>query len=179
MTTIVCYTGGTCGDLITALIDSTDSVITNGSVKLSNNRSFLKKPHQFNSDIEKDKWLQDIQSLYKSVPSHDLQYHIQRRHNFIGISVTDKSAALWAAQRFNRLHSEKVWSQVQNFCGSDSIEQYCQAILDSSKKMQFFTKRTIKLERILSGYAVDDLIQLGEPVTDKSFYQSWLTNQNK
>ena len=43
---IVCYAGGTCGDILTSLIDPKGAVLnTSGSISLPADRSKLKKPH--------------------------------------------------------------------------------------------------------------------------------------
>jgi hypothetical protein len=47
----VCYCGGTCGDLISALIDNSDAYLHNNTVKHASLRERLKKPHQFQNLI--------------------------------------------------------------------------------------------------------------------------------
>jgi hypothetical protein len=105
MIEIICYAGGTCGDLITALIDSKGSYFQNKAVMFEQDRLRFKKPHTFVNDEEKDQYLNEITNKYRSIPSHDLQYHVRRGHNIIGITVQDPTVAKWAAIRFKELMS--------------------------------------------------------------------------
>ena len=102
---IVCYTGGTCGDMISAILDSAGGYFTNNRVMFDQDRTQLKKPHLFNSDTEKDQYLIEAGKKYRSIPSHDLDYHIRNAHDFIGITVQDNAVALWAATRFKKITS--------------------------------------------------------------------------
>ena len=83
MIDIVCYTGGSCGDLITALIDGKGAHFRNKAVMFEQDRLRFKKPHTFANDEEKDQYLNEIANKYRSIPSHDLQYHIKSGHDFI------------------------------------------------------------------------------------------------
>ena len=76
MIEIICYAGGTCGDLITALIDSKGAYFRNKAVMFEQERLRFKKPHTFVDDKERDQYLAEMTLKYKSVPSHDLQYHL-------------------------------------------------------------------------------------------------------
>ena len=112
---IVCYTGGTCGDMISAILDPIGTRFRHTAVMIDHaDRSRLKKPHLFQSDQEKDQYLIEIEKKYQSIPSHDLDYHVRKKHNFIGITVQDKAVALWAAKRFKQLHRAHVWYQMDN-----------------------------------------------------------------
>lgn len=177
-TSIVCYMGGTCGDLITAIIDPRNAELNNTAVRLDPDRSLLKKPHLFENDLDKDKYINDIGLVYNSIPSHDLAYHIKHQHQFIGIVVSDKSVATWAAERFRSLHRPHVWQEMQAHCGADSVEVYTQSMLDFSHLVKSHSINIIQLERILAGHAVNDLKSLGIDAPGKSFYQLWLDKQN-
>ena len=88
---IVVYMGGTCGDLVTAILDPFSTELgSNGNVILGPSRSYLKKPHSFSDDAEKNHYLEETFSWCNSIPSHDLDYHIRQHHKFIGIVVNTK-----------------------------------------------------------------------------------------
>jgi hypothetical protein len=176
--TIVCYMGGTCGDILTAMIDSTDATLTERAVKLTSQRSRLKKPHLFDNDTDKDKYISDIGLVYNSIPSHDLAYHIRRQHEFIGIVVNDRAVAEWAADRFKKLHRPHVWEEMQQHCGADSVKIYAQTMLDFSILVREHTTNLVQLERILAGNADTDLALLGIDCTDKQFYRHWMEKQH-
>lgn len=177
-TSIVCYMGGTCGDLITAIIDPRYAELNNTAVRLDPDRSRLKKPHLFDSDLDKDNYINEVGLVYNSIPSHDVAYHVARRHQFIGIVVNNRAVATWAAERFRNLHRPHVWQEMQAQCGADSVAVYTQSMLDFSNLVRSRSSNLIQLERILAGHAVDDLRSLGIAAPGKSFYQLWLEKQD-
>jgi hypothetical protein len=175
MIEIVCYTGGTCGDLIAGLIDSKGAYFRNNTVMFEQDRLRFKKPHTFASDEEKDQYLNEMSAKYKSIPSHDLQYHLRREHNFIGITVSDWNTALWAAKRFKELHRPHVWEEMTTASGADSLEKYAQLMIDFSNMIVQHTDRIITLESIQSGTALQNpVLQLAS----KNFYKNWSDLQN-
>ena len=177
--TIVCFTGGTCGDLIYAMIDPRDVSIASKSVTPDMDRSRLKKPHLFSNDDEKDQYLDSMALRYNSIPSHDLDYHISRGHNFITITVQDFDHAIWAASRFKELHRPQVWQEMQDFCGAKSIEDYAQILIDYSNMVVNHTNQVISMESIRSGGAVEELSKyVVIPDSGKEIYQDWLSNQH-
>lgn len=178
MVEIICYTGGACGDLLTALIDSKDASLVNNSVLHSNTRSKLKKPHLFSSIKDKDTYLEEIGKSYFSIPSHDLNYHIEKKHNFIGITVENYDVAYWAALRFKNLHRKEVWESMSKFCGAITVADYAQILIDYSKMVIEHTNKTIKLEDIISNLAVQKLSAMGFQKCDEKFYSNWLNLQN-
>lgn len=179
---IVCYMGGTCGDLITALLDYTRDVeLTDNKVLLDKDRSRLKKPHLFKDDNEKNLYLIDIAKKYRSIPSHDLSYHLRQCHKFISIISTDYDSAMYAAERFKKLHRLDVWQQVSQLTGADSVEKYAQQILDNSSMIikNNYSKILIDLKKILSGQAIEELAKYNFVLDNqaKSFYNNWLDKQ--
>ena len=178
---IVCYTGGTCGDLISALIDSKDIKFQYKTVHHSILRQRLKKPHTFADDVEKDQYLHAMSTQYLSVPSHDLDYHIRCNHQFISITVQDFDTAVWAATRFRNCHRPHVWQEMQNKCGAKSINDYAQLLIDYSNMVANHTKNIVQLEDIRNGQAIVTLEKLlGIQVSKKTnnVYQNWMDLQN-
>lgn len=171
---IICYAGGTCGDLITALFDSADTSYRGNTVMIGTDRSRFKKPHLFANDKEKDQCLVDMAVKYQSIPSHDLDYHVRKQHEFIGITVHDWKAALWASQRFKDLHRPHVWSEMTAACGANSIEDYAQIMIDFSNLIVQHTDKIVKLESIRAGTALQNPILEN---TNKDFYNTWLKLQ--
>lgn len=174
MIEIICYTGGSCGDLITALIDSKDTSYRGNTVMIDADRSRLKKPHEFANDSDKDQYLVEIATKYQSIPSHDLAYHVRRQHKFIGISVHDWTVALWAAQRFKDLHRPHVWNEMTVACGAQTVEDYAQMMLDFSNLIVQHTNKIVTLESICAGTALQNPILEN---TNNNFYNNWLELQ--
>lgn len=174
MIKIICYAGGTCGDLITALFDGQGTHFRNKAVVLKPDRERLKKPHTFATDNDKDTYLKDIALKYQSVPSHDLQYHVERKHNFIGITVQDQEVALWAAQRFKDLHRPHVWAEMSAACGADTVEDYAQMMIDFSNLVAQHTNNIITLESIRDGTVLTNSILAN---SSTNLYKNWLDLQ--
>lgn len=177
---IVCYTGGTCGDLITAMIDHRDATFYFKAVMHDKQRQQLKKPLSFANDEEKDVYLQQISGQYNSIPSHDLDYHVKRKHQFISITVEDPKAALWAANRFKRLHKPHVWQEMQQACGSTTVEEYAEILRHYSNMVKQHTDKIIPLESIQQGSAIKELesvlsIQINQ--SGQTLYHNWLNLQ--
>jgi hypothetical protein len=177
---IVCYTGGTCGDLITAMIDNRDATFYFKAVMHDKQRQRLKKPLSFANDEEKDVYLQQISEQYKSIPSHDLDYHVKRKHDFISITVEDPKVALWAATRFKNLHRPHVWQEMQQACGAATVEDYAEILMQYSNMVRQHTDKVIPLESIHKGGAIKELesvlsIQVDRP--RQNLYYNWLNLQ--
>jgi hypothetical protein len=171
---IICYTGGTCGDVITALFDSTSTSYRGSTVMIDADRSRLKKPHEFVTDESKDQYLAEMAAKYQSIPSHDLAYHARKHHEFIGITVRDQAVALWAAQRFKDLHRPHVWAEMTAACGVDTVEDYAQMMLDFSNLIVQHTNKIVTLESIRAGTALQNPILEN---ANKDFYNTWLQLQ--
>ena len=181
MIEIVCYMGGTCGDLISAMIDYRGSQFEGRKITHTHIRQRLKKPQLFVSDLEKDEYLKQVESEtdYRSISSHDMAYHINRKHSFIGITCDDFKIALKAAHRFKDFHRPQVWEQVQAASGAKTIEDYAQMIVDFSSLVRQHTTRTVKLESIMNKKVYSELNEL-LPIdkNGRNVYLNWIRWQS-
>jgi hypothetical protein len=181
--TLVVYMGGSCGDLITSMLDLKDSSldVAYRKIKMPPERQRLKKPHTFVNDQEKDQYLDEMAEIYASIPSHDLDYHVRRDHDFIGIRARDLNIALWAARRFQHAHRPKVWQSVAQGWNISCPEQYAQLLIDYGNMISSKTNKLLELEDIVSGQVVPCLEHLIGRNLDKSavnYYRHWLDVQN-
>jgi hypothetical protein len=180
MTTVV-YTGGCCGDLITALIDLSNTELVNGRVKLPAERQRLKKPHLFSTDQQRHDYMSEISRAYRSIPSHDFDYHQRMNHDMILITVEDPAVALWAATRFQALHRPQVWQEMQQKCGASTVENYAEILINWSRMVCDASDQVLDLARIGQGHAIEDLenlLQSQVTLQAKYFYNEWLQCQN-
>jgi hypothetical protein len=177
MIDIVCYAGGTGGDLVCAMIDPTGAVLIGNTIKHAPERVRLKKPHLFDSDDDRHAYIKSVSEVYKSIPSHDLDFHLRHRHDFVAVVAKNFSAALWAAERFKALHRPNVWQEMQKICGANSTRDYAQVLIDYGDMVCTKTKKIIELERILQGHAVQDLSGLLQKDVDRNLYDQWLISQ--
>ena len=183
MIEIVCYMGGTCGDLISAIIDHRDCQFKGKKMSHTDIRQRLKKPHQFPTTKDKDDYLKQVETdtNYRSISSHDLPYHIDRKHSFIGIVCDDIKVALTAAHRFKNYHRPHVWDEMQSACGASTVADYAQMMLDFSNLVREHTSKTVKLESIMSGNVLPELNNILSIPVDKrgsDVYQNWLVIQS-
>lgn len=177
---VVCYTGGTCGDLVTALIDPRDCEIHNGRVIHVPQRCELKKPHQFTDDMQKDQYLEQAFQSYQSISSHDLEYHVDRGHDFLTITVQDPKIALWAAERFQSLHRPQVWHEMVEHCGAKDVRGYAQILIDYSKMVANRAPHRVHLEHIVQGHAVTEIeriLGMSVSMAAQQLYFDWLEKQ--
>lgn len=171
--------GGTCGDLVTALIDPRDSMLQGTTVQHVAERTRLKKPHEFALSTDKDCYMRTLR--WHSIPSHDLDYHLSRQHQIIGIQIKSLAAALWAARRFQNLHHPRVWQQMQERCGAKDTDHYAVIMMDFGSWVAQKVARCIDLECILEGRADHELaVRFGIDVSlsARELYRSWLANQS-
>jgi hypothetical protein len=179
MTDIVVYMGGCCGDLIAALIDTTDCRVNPGTktMTLPGSRQRLKKPHLFPTDREKDSWLEMIGMSYKSIPSHDLEYHARRKHRFVGITVQTPELSLWAAKRFQATLLPQTWLDICSGFSIKTVDDYAELMLHYSVMMLSKTPFVIRLEDIIAGKVLHSIRMHtcnGVEQGAESLYRQWL-----
>lgn len=179
---IVCYTGGACGDLISALIDPRDAEFQHTAVKHHVDRVKLKKHFLFANDQEKDLYIEQVGNKYSSISSHDLEYHIRQQHSFISIVTNDLNTATLAANRFKQLHRPQVWEELTKMLMINTVADYAQMIIDYSNMVKNYSDNLIKLEDIFNGHAihqVENILGYQLEETNKNFYSTWLSLQTQ
>lgn len=174
---IVCYMGGTAGDLVTATIDGTDTRLDDRKVIIDSKRSKLKKPHLFATSSETVEYIKSMTENYSSLPSHCLDFHIEQRQDFIGIVVNNIETAMWAAKRFKELHLPHVWEEVMSYSNISKVEEYASMMLNFSETIKKYTNKIISLEDILSGNLLTELDRLNIQITNPSLYEDWLAHR--
>lgn len=169
--------GGMFGDLIAGMLDPTDAEIRSNRIRHPKERCRLKKPHSFANDLEKDRYVSAIFDQYRSIPSHDLDYHINKRHQFLTITVTDEKIALEAATRFQNLHETHVWEEMQKTCGAATVTDYANLMFDYSKHAKRYTDLVLPIEDIYNRTAAFTLTKLGFVINKdgRDFYDAATT----
>jgi len=174
--TIVCFRPGTAGDLVTALIDSTNASVREQHVSLLYYRSRLKKPGLFKDNEEKDAMLKAY--TCRSISSHDYAYHVDRGHKILCISVTDIVSAMWAAGRMKAFEN-RINRRIN---GSVNQLELLQDYIDFTKLIKENNNVvTIDLQNILNGSLISNLNKLGiKTVIDApELYRRWLPKEVK
>lgn len=175
----VVYMGGCCGDVVSSLIDWKDSKfnVASRKMELPRRRQRLKTFWEFGDDTEKDRYIDEMAAEYLSLPSHDVEYHLRRGHEFLGITVTDPDIALWAAHRFRESHREVMWRHVCSHAGVAGVPEYADLMLHYSRMIENRTDKIIPLEDIVSGHAlpiIEHVTGIGmEHQHTQNAYQNW------
>ena len=174
MVNIVCFMGGACGDIVTAVIDPKDAQLDGNRIKLPLHRQLLKKPHLYKKDSAKNEYIDFISNNYKSIPSHDTDFHIRNNHKFITIEVNDIDIGMWAAERFQKLHSPHVWDEMMKASNYKTVKDYAQALIDHKTLISPNADMRINLKDIVDG-KIQNYFDIDEK--SKVFYQQWLNSQ--
>jgi hypothetical protein len=174
---IICYIGGTCGDLVTSVIDSTDSKLDGSKIYTMLSRSKLKSSLFLNSEIEQLNYIKEMESKYLSIPSHKIDLHIKYKHPYITIFTENYDLALWCANRYKNLNKPDVWENMTKI-NNDTIESYAQTIIQTCNYSVSHTDRVITLEDILSGNLLSRLSQYVNTPLNEKLYEEWLSRQD-
>ena len=168
---LIVFAGGTCGDIVCQLIDKGPMPVFEDKF-----RSKLKHPYQFNSDKEKLLYIEEANKIYKTIPSHDVDFHIQHRHDFVGITVKDHQDRIWASQRFKALNQPESWDKMTKMIGENSIESYARAIDQITQRIQITKQPTIDLKDIREGRLIMQLNAMNIELISSAEkdYQQWL-----
>lgn len=171
---IVLYMGGTCGDLVVSVIDSTDSWIDGPRFHTSPEKFQFKKPHLFANDQDKHDTLISLGKKYRAIPSHDSEYHILNNHKFISISIAEVSDAMWAANRFKDLHKPQIWNEMMNRCRAVTVDDYAMQIFNYSNRVTPAAAIVIDLSDIRNGRLINKLQPNFNFTLNSELYSQWL-----
>lgn len=176
---IICFNGGVGGALVNAVIDDTDTKIVNSIIEMKKDRVRLKNFQALKTDQEKLEYLNFAKIKYKSIPSHDLEFHIRYQHDYIAIGTLDHKTAIKASERFKNVHGPHVWEGLQKFCKINTVEDYAMVILTSTELMFKHTPKIILVEDILAGNLLNQLSKYVKTPLNEIVYREWLSKQNR
>lgn len=171
---IVAYTGGSCGEMVTAVIDPTGYHFNGRYLELLKyDRSKLKnREWDFSlSNIDRDNAINELALKYRSLPSHKLDYHAFRKHDVIFIDATQPGMEEWVFNRINDIHSgkHKQWLNLEK-----DKESYINNFYPSQQFLLPIAKRIIKLRDILEGKLIDVLKTYVATPLNEALYYTWL-----
>src|ERR1700741_742843 len=148
---VVLYLGGACGDMVSAVIDSTNCNMLGTKMDTTKERQRFKKFSLFANDKEADDVYHQLADQYLSIPSHYTDYHLSRNHDIIAITISNRDDAMWAATRIKEVHPLATWEQMMRFTNVKTIEEYAQSMLYWSNDIRLKVAKTIDLSDIRSG----------------------------
>lgn len=173
---IVLYMGGCCGDIITGLIDTKGvSITSDARCAVLKERARLKRGFEFENDAERDTYIQASSLHWKSLPSHDTEYHIRKQHDYIGIICKNEKVAYWSAERFRNLHRPVVWERMCKSIGITSTNEYAQNIIHYGNYIGPTAKNTLDIQDIIEGNAIEQLKTLTDIDSCANIlYKQWI-----
>ena len=169
--TLIVYTGGAAGMLVSALIDDTDIEFDKWHFEYREKipvRSHWKHglaewQNGYNFDAM-DEYYDMVIASRSSLASHFSRYHINRKHDFIMIDSSSPFAAEWCAERFAKntsiSKSHGVFDKNTNIRINDVCKKH--------------TDKIIVMEDILDGKLIDILKQWVHTPLNDELYQAWL-----
>jgi len=165
---IILYQPGGCGNMVSAVIDSTGSLfLSSGHVVFDSKRRTLQ--HRFYekhlADEDRDKIIENAN--FKSVHSHSFDYHIRKKHDFIFIDCDDPKYINWVCHRFNHIHE----LQDKNNPEVKITPEYIKEITSKTKP---HTNKIIPISDIVEGKLLDTLSKYVDTPLNADIYYKWL-----
>jgi len=160
---IIVYPPGSGGNLVSAVIDNTNYRYTGVHFETNRNRLRTRSYMELMSDQDRDNYISKLSLIALSLPSHTLEYHIDRKHDFILIAPITDIEINWCIERFSKIHTENA-HLVTN------IEGY----RDFVQKGLAHTTKVISVEDIYSGRLLERLKEYITTPLNEQLYCTWL-----
>ena len=169
--TLIVYTGGAAGMLVSALIDNTDIAFVNWHfayrekipVRSNWKHGLPEWQSGLNFDVM-DEYYDMVIASRSSLASHFFRYHVERKHDFIMVDSSSPYASKWCAERFAKNTS---------LIGTH-------AVFDINTKINInniykkHTDKVIIMEDIINGKLIDVLKQWVHTPLNEELYDEWL-----
>jgi hypothetical protein len=179
---IILFTPGACGDIVTAVIDSTGAILPKYNpasiidyahevhyVLLDMARQKLKSECDLSKYNEYDLYINEMRDAgYLSLPSHSFKYHLDNKHQFILIDNSEDSVAEWVINRLNLLYGH-LPSRIRL---TESDIKY------EIQRASPHTDKIINLRDIIEGRLITKLKQWIDTPLNDDLYQQWLQVTN-
>jgi len=168
---LVVYTGGAAGMLVSALIDNTDIAFVNWHFEYQEQipvRSHWKHglaewQKGLNFDAM-DSYYEAVVAGHSSLASHFYRYHVERKQDFILVDSSSPFASKWCADRFAKNTSLIGSHGVFDINTKIKINNIC-------KK---HTNKVIIMEDIINGKLIDVIQQWVHTPLNEELYDIWL-----
>jgi hypothetical protein len=171
---LILYTGGAAGNLVAAIIDSSQFVFNKWHFEFIDNSPLAKwkfgcPTWQTTADKCQDLDIMDldfnsVSKNYKSLASHQHNFHITRKHEFILIDSSSLQSAQWCVDRFRKN---------TNLPSSHAVFELERKI-KISKNLALHTNKIIKLEDIINGKLIEIMKQWTDLPLNDELYKMWL-----
>lgn len=166
---IILYTPGTCGNMVTAVIDNNGYNFDGKHYECFNERKKLRNTfyQRTMTDEDRDNYIIEIAKKYKSLASHQYNYHIDRGHQYILVIPSTDEEIQWSIHRFNNIHPH-IAMNVTN------APNYYNNFINEAKQ---HTNKIITLTDIWSGNLLNRLKEYISTPLDEEVYYQWLAKE--
>ena len=164
---IIVYPPGAGGNLVSAVIDNKFYYYNGVHFETHRKKLRMKSYIESMTDIDRDDYLVEISSKYLSLPSHLIDYHINRKHDFILIAPVTDTEINWCINRFAKIHTT-IKDLVEN------TEDAYKAFVENGKQ---HTKKIITVEEIYSGKLLERLREYVTTPLNEQLYHTWLESE--
>jgi hypothetical protein len=165
---IILYQGGGCGNMVSAVIDSTGSLLLpTGHIVFDSKRRTLQQNFYVNQLTDEDRDRIILNDNFKSIHSHSFDYHIKRKHDFIFIDCDDPKYINWVCTRFNYIH------EIQNK-NKPEIKITPEYIKEITAKVTPHTNKIIPIRDILESRLIETLSKYVDTPLNVDIYNKWL-----
>jgi hypothetical protein len=161
---IIVYPPGAGGNLVSAVIDNKLYYYNGVHFETYRKKLRMKSYIESMSDIDRDDYLVEMSSKYLSLPSHLIEYHINRKHDFILIAPVTDAEINWCINRFAQIHT-KIKHLVEN------SENGYKVFVENGKH---HTNKIITVEEIYSGKLLKRLREYVTTPLNEELYYTWL-----
>jgi hypothetical protein len=154
--------------MVSAVIDSTGSLfLSTGHVIFDSKRRKLEQGfYKTNlTDEDRDTALQN--STCKSLHSHEFDYHIKRKHDFIFIDCDDPKYIQWVCDRFNKVHEVFYKHTRDGFMKPEYVKLV-------TAKLTPHTNKIIPISDIVEGRLIETLSKYVDTPLNVDLYNKWL-----
>lgn len=165
---IILYQGGGCGNMVSAVIDSTGSMfMSTGHLIFDSKRRKLQQAFYETNLTDEDRDNVILNSTCKSLHSHEFDYHIKRKHDFIFIDCDDSKYIDWVCNRFNKIHVVIYKNQPDMFLKPAYIRHV-------TEKVTPYANKIIPISDILEGRLIETLSKYVDTPLKVDLYNKWL-----
>lgn len=166
---IILYTLGTCGNMVTAVIDNTGYRFDGRHYESFAERIKLRNRFYQNTmtDNDRDNYIIEMSKKYKSLASHQYQYHIDRGHSYILVMPSTEEEIQWSINRFKTIHPNSPMDV-------KTAHNYYNEFITKSKQ---HTNKIITLTDIWSGNLLERLKEYVSTPLNEEVYHQWLAKE--
>jgi len=165
---IILYQAGGCGNMVSAVIDSSGSIfLSSGHMVFNSNRRPLQHSFYENYMTDEDRDSVLSNTTFKSLHSHSFDYHIKRKHDFIFIDCDDPKYINWVCDRFNTIHTVIHKNQPEKKITPQYIKEITAKVIPHTNKI-------IPIADILEGRLIETLSKYVDTPLNVDIYHKWL-----